>query len=437
MEAVESLNRGLLEGDAGAVLDFLSEECRDSIDEDQVTLGIAFISALMSEGDFDVDDIGVNTSIESFDGDSASVAVEFDLPDGADDSFGFEDETMDVVYEDGKWVSAECEFEDTAEADAQALDDALAELGYAGTRDEPVPAGVAVPIGGGYVVSVDGVDADPDDRLEAEGAFMSDLDAGTQRVLVDVTIGFDGEDEPESVGGVSMSIVGGASAVGADLFGCSGADSELALFRLSLMRGGAASGSVCAEVPTDDVPGMVVSVSQGFGDRSVYFDPASTASTPVEFEAVSGPHPEGELTEARQSPIALGTPTDIGEGWTLTIAGADLAGTEAVLAAAEFNEPPTDGEEYVLVDVTLAYDGEDDSSSPFDASIRVVGDGNVAISPTCPVTLDTQLDEFSDVFQGGSVSGDLCFRVPVEDTASLVLLASTGFDEEYQAFALR
>jgi hypothetical protein len=437
MEAVEDLNRGLLRGDAGAVLDFLSQDCRDSIDEDQVTLGIAFISALMSEGDVDLDDIGITTSIEEFDGETASVLVEWDVPDGADDGFGFEDETIDVVYEDGKWVSAECEFEDTSEADERALDEALAELGYAGTRDEPVPAGVAVPVGGGYYVSIDAVDTDPAARLEAEGAFMSEPEAGVQRVLVDVTVGFDGDGEPESVGGGSLSIVGGASAVGADLFGCSGAESELPMFRMSLMRGGAASGSVCADVPVDDVPGMVVSVSEGFGDRSVYFDPTTTASTPVAFETVSGPHPDGELTEARQSPIALGTATDIGEGWTLTIDGANLAGTEAVLAASEFNTPPIEGEEYVLVTMTLAYDGEDDSSSPFDASIRVVGDSNVAISSTCPISLDTQLDEFSDVFQGGAVSGDMCFRVPVDDTSSLVLLAATGFDEEFQVFALR
>lgn len=436
-EAVERMNRGILDGNADALLDFLSSECRNVIDEDQVTLGIAFISAFMSDADFDLDDVGITTSIESFDGDTAQVAVEWELPEGADeDDFGFDDESIGVVYEDGKWVADECEFEDTSAADERAIDDALAELGFAGTRDEPIPAGVAAPVGGGYVVSIDGVDADPDARLETEGGFLSDLDAGMQRVLVDVTVGYDGESEPMSLGGVSLAIVGGANAVGFDLYGCSGADSELPLFSAGLMRGGATSGSVCAEVPTDEIDGMVISADQGFGERSVFFDPTTTAATPVAFAAAAGPHPEGELTDVRRSPIALGTPTDIGEGWTLTVESADLAGTAAVIEASEFNEPPPEGEEYVLVDLTLAYDGSDDSSSPFDASTWIVGDGNVAINSTCPISLDSQLDEFSDVFQGGSVSGHLCYQVPVDDLDSAVLLAGTGFDGDYQAFAL-
>ena len=142
-EAVTSANEALLRGDVGGVLNFLSEECRGVVDEGEVRLAVSLIPAFFSEffDDFGLDDIDVSASVVSFDDDTARVEVSFVGPDDAQiDELGFSAETVDVVYENGKWVDSGCEFEDTTQRDADLLADALEELGYDGTVDDPIPA---------------------------------------------------------------------------------------------------------------------------------------------------------------------------------------------------------------------------------------------------------------------------------------------------------
>ena len=227
IDAALAVQRGALEGDADPFLDRLSADCKASVDESEIKLAFGFIRMMMSDAEFDLADIGVDATIDEFTGDTASVAVVFDLPEGADDgTFGFSDETVDLEYEDGKWVLADCDFEDTSESAAEDRAAALAELGYAGTRDEPVPAGVGVPLGDGFTVSVDELLADAGSYIEEAGGYSTELEAGMQTLLVRVTIGYAGETEPASPGDISFSVVG-ASGVGVDLYSCRSIPEEL------------------------------------------------------------------------------------------------------------------------------------------------------------------------------------------------------------------
>ena len=195
------------------------------------------------------------------------------------------------------------------------------------------------------------------------------------------------------------------------------------------------TGALCGEVPSGEIIGMSLAVERSFSDNPVFFDPTLTG-TPVPVVGASGPQPDGSLTSERQSPIAVGTPTDVGDDWTLTVNGL-LPDASTIIAANEFNDPAPAGSEYVLVDVTIAFAGEG-SASAAAVDLDLVGDSNVAVAGgDCSVSFDGQLDRFSDVFSPGEVTGSVCFLVASSDVASLQLLGTTGFGNEPDVFAVR
>lgn len=434
-DAVIAAQRGVLDGDGDAVIGFMSDECRATVDEGEVRMAVRFVEALFQDEDVALGEIEIVTSVEAFDGDTAEVAVEYLLPDGVDEGLFFGDTTVDVMYENGRWVAEECEFGDQDQIEADELGEQLASLGYAGTRDEPVPFGVAAPVGTGFTVSVDAIDTDAYDTITEGGAFYGEPEEGNAFVLVDITVGYSGEEEPQSVGDLSVTVVGGQSSVGHDLYGCSGFERELDAYGTSLMVGGVTSGALCGEVPIDDIDGLAIAIGRSFSDNTVFFDPAATGD-PVAVSGVTGPQPAGELTDGRQAPIAVGTATDVGEGWTLTVNGVN-ADAAAVIAASEFNDPAPAGFEYVLVDVSMAFEG-DGSMSASAVSLDLVGDSNVTVGGgDCSVSFDGELDRFAEVFSPGEVSGEVCFLVPSGDVASAVLLASAAWGDDPEVLALR
>lgn len=435
LDAVKKSQEAVLQGNADDVINFLSAECRASVDEDEVRLVLGLATAFLGD-EVDLDSIEVETSIEEFDGDTAEVSVEYVLPeDTAIEDLFFSTETIDVMYEDGKWVAEDCDFGDDAEQAADDLAEELEAAGLAATRDDPAPASTATPVGGGFTVSVDSFDPDAYAAVEAAGGFVSEPETGNQLVMIDVTIGYRGSDEPVGVGDVYFTGVGGTSAVGVDFFGCSGMEGELDSFGTALLSGGVTSGAICGEVPSDDVTGLLLNVGPNFSDNLVFIDPASPAASPTAVTGSTGPDPDGDLADGRADPIAVGTATDVGEGWTLTVNGLnpDAAGT---LAVNEFNDPPPAGSAFVLVDVTLQYEGEE-SGSPTIIDFHVAGDSNVAGRVgSCSQSWDGELDRFSEVFGGGTLSGELCFEVPESDLDSIQMLATANFGDDPEVFAL-
>lgn len=443
LEAVTTASEGALRGNVGAVLNFLSKECREAVDPDEVRLAVRLIPAFFGDlfEDFDIGDIEIEASIVSYDGDTARVSASYLAPDGTSiDTLGFSSETVTVEYEDGKWVDTGCDFEDTTARDAERLDEALATLGYDATRDDPIPGSVAAPVGEGFVVSVDAVDTDAAATLEELGGFFSELEVGEQLVLITMTVGFEGPNEPQPLSDVDLQVIGGSSSTGIDSsFGCSGFPSHLSSKNVKLFRGGVIAGDVCVVVPSAEIAGMQVAVEGGFGaDRKIIFDPSVVADTPVPVTGASGPAPDGEYTASRTAPTPLGTPVVLGEGWTITVAGFRDATAELV-AASDFNDPPPDGFVYGLLEYELAYDGDDQSASGFSVDVDVVGDSNVSADTNCGVSgLPDEIDRFAEVFKGGTVSGNQCFVVRAGDVDSLVAFASANFfDENALVMAVR
>ncbi|WP_438616687.1 DUF4352 domain-containing protein [Microbacterium karelineae] len=147
-----------------------------------------------------------------------------------------------------------------------------------------------------------------------------------------------------------------------------------------------------------------------------------TASTD---DGESEDEPEAE-PGSRAAPFPIGSEVT-GREWTIVINDVALGATDAVLAENMFNEPPDDGYEYILVNATVTYTGRE-SDSAYSADIEYVTADGVTIDEfdAFAVTPDA-LDWFTELYNDGSVTGNLAFHVPSESAADGTLAVTPGF----------
>lgn len=317
--------------------------------------------------------------------------------------------------------------DDTSPDDAE-VDGAPA--GSRGDRASPVPAGEIADIGDGWRLQVLGVIDDGTDLVLAENQFNEPPRPGTKFTLVDVALGYYGRDDPSSAFIPTISGVASASVQLDEQ--CGVIPDELRVFA-DVFAGGVVRGRLCyVTIPSDDGTVQLYATTS-FDGPDVFLaavpPPAGLAIMPT----LTGPQPGAAATPSRLAPTPLGTPVDVGEGWTLTVTSPAADITDAVAAENQFNEPPPEGFRFVGVGVEFGYAGEG-AGSPFEVTTAVVGDSNLQAVEGCGVIPDA-VDVFGDVFAGGTVAGNLCFVTPVDDIGTLVLYAATGFDGGVEFFA--
>jgi hypothetical protein len=113
----------------------------------------------------------------------------------------------------------------------------------------------------------------------------------------------------------------------------------------------------------------------------------------------------------------MGRPLEVG-GWLITVNGVIRDATAAVRAHNQFNPAPQAGHQFFIANVSATYQGEKDSSTLFgDVTLKAVGESAVSYADyvnSCGVIPDA-LDSFREVFQGGSISGNICWEIASGD----------------------
>lgn len=145
------------------------------------------------------------------------------------------------------------------------------------------------------------------------------------------------------------------------------------------------------------------------------------------------PPPEG----SRENPHPPGTEIPLGR-WDFTITGFNPDATALVLAESELNDRPANGRVFVFVEVSATYQGEGPSTLRSDALFTALGDSGEAagLDSDHPCGLVPQaLDEFVEVAPRSTLSGNLCFSVPISDADSLLLVAYDFLSETRQFLA--
>ena len=165
--------------------------------------------------------------------------------------------------------------------------------------------------------------------------------------------------------------------------------------------------------------------------------PAETTASP---EATTPPETTLALEagSSRADPVPVGTAVRLRD-WELTVVSFNPEGTAAVMEENSATDPPAAGREFMLIEVSLTYVGVTSSKVFADVRFTVVGDAGVAYGPyddTCGI-IPNELDEYTEAFTGGTITGNLCYAVPAEEAESLVLIADEDFGDTRHFMALR
>jgi hypothetical protein len=307
-----------------------------------------------------------------------------------------------------------------------------APAGQGGTREAPVPLGSVADIGAGWRLQVVDVVPDATPAVMAENDFNDPPPAGSTFTIVRVALGYFGLDDPESFFSPTISAIG-AAAVELDT-NCGVIPQPLDIFT-DVFAGGAIVGNICFVTTPADPPVLQLYASSDFFFENEVFLDATKPPAPIEpFRPVIGPQPGAAATENRTTgALPIGAAGDVGDGWAFAVASPARDITDQVMADNTFNDPPPEGFRFVGVDVALAYSGTG-SASAFEVTAKFVGGGNVQRVGFCGV-VDGELDQFTDVFAGGSVTGTMCFVVPQQEVGEGVLYVAAGFDTDPVYFA--
>lgn len=321
----------------------------------------------------------------------------------------------------------------TTEPAATGDEIAGAPAGAKGTHASPLAPGQVADLGDGWRVQILDVIADGAAQVAAENEFNDPPPAGKTFSLVTLAVGYFGLQDPTSpFSGLNISAVGAAN-VQLDN-SCGSIPDDLYVFG-DMFAGAVVTGNVCFVTTPDDAPALQVYAEPfaSFSGDEVYLDASAAPTGAVAMTALQGVQAGAAASTPRTAPIAVGTPTDIGGGWQLTVSAGAHDITDAVSAENQFNDPPPDGQRYYGVDVTFNYNGVE-STNVYSVTTKAVGNSNVALNSDCGV-IPNGLDNSADILTGGTVAGTICFVGTEADAQSMVFYATGSFDVDYKYFA--
>lgn len=139
---------------------------------------------------------------------------------------------------------------------------------------------------------------------------------------------------------------------------------------------------------------------------------------------------------SRAAPLPIGNPLLFADGWEVTVLAVDPGAAAIILDSSVTNDPPPDGEQYVLTTVRVTRSGDEPGS--FDPlRLRAVGPTGVPYSlfdDDCGVVPDALRAD--DLGPGRSSDGNVCWAVRVADLGALVVYDRDAPIDERRYLAL-
>ncbi|MCU1633375.1 MAG: hypothetical protein JWM61_2027 [Micrococcaceae bacterium] len=160
----------------------------------------------------------------------------------------------------------------------------------------------------------------------------------------------------------------------------------------------------------------------GSGDTTVV-EPSQDA--PVE----DGAAEEEPATDAgtRENPYPIGSVIE-SDDWRIVVNSVTLAATDAVIAVNQFNEPPAEGSEYILVNYSATYLGDDPNGQmpAFVSLDYVTSDGTTVNGFDSIAVAPEPIDTTSTLYTDGTATGNKTFAVPTATAGQGVLAVTPG-----------
>lgn len=180
---------------------------------------------------------------------------------------------------------------------------------------------------------------------------------------------------------------------------------------------------------TDD---SVPTTTDPVGSDPVTTDPITTDPDdplPPDDEDGTIPGAPAGRRGSQDAPLAIGEIADVGQGYRVQVLSVTPDGTDEVLEAWSYNDPPPDGSRFTLVEIAIGAFTTDDPVSFAAVDIRAVGANRVQLSDDCG-SLPDQLDMWRQAFAGSVVRGNICFVTTPADEDELILYATAMFTDE-------
>lgn len=151
--------------------------------------------------------------------------------------------------------------------------------------------------------------------------------------------------------------------------------------------------------------GDAVKASTGSGDTSVTLpNGAKKTDTPAK--------PAAAEVGTRNNPYPIGSKITDGD-WDLVVNSVTLDATQAISAANAFNDAPASGSQFLMVNITATYNGNDpDGKDPLVSVDYVTKDGNTIDGTEKLIVPPDQFDMMKTLYEGASTTGNLAFEVP-------------------------
>lgn len=312
---------------------------------------------------------------------------------------------------------------------------ALPEPGPTGSLESPLPVGEVVQVGD-WRIRVAGVNPDGTDLVLAENQFNDPPVEGRQFFLVGLEATYVGTESSDYWFDLSAKVVGPSNVAYESFEDHCGVIPDAIDDSGETFPGGSIAGNACWSVATDDADGLVLLIEDAFTfeDTRVYLS-LDPSVTPVEASTTDGADGSSRVDQA----IPVGQSAEVGP-WTLTVVEVVGDATDAVLAENQFNEPPEGDDLFYMATVEATYDGPESSTFWVDMALKAVGDLSVAyegFDGSCGVIPDA-IDDSGETFPGGTIMGNVCWRVSADDVGSLVMIAEESFtlDNERLFFSL-
>ncbi|MFD3446376.1 hypothetical protein ACFDTO_17415 [Microbacteriaceae bacterium 4G12] len=130
----------------------------------------------------------------------------------------------------------------------------------------------------------------------------------------------------------------------------------------------------------------------------------------------------------RENPVAIGSTIENDE-WRIVVNSVALAATDAVLGANEFNEPPAEGSEYIVVNYSATYLGDDSEGAlPAFVGLEYVTAEGTTVDGTesLAVAPDPVFDSVGTLYTDGTATGNKVFEVTSASAGEGVLAIRPG-----------
>lgn len=135
----------------------------------------------------------------------------------------------------------------------------------------------------------------------------------------------------------------------------------------------------------------------------------------------------------RENPVPLGEVVDLGNGFAFRVVDVIPDAWEVIIAENQFNEPAAQGYQFFIATIEVTYNGEGSVEMGGGFGYRAVGASGVAYESgfECGVIPNEFRD--TELFTGGTITGNLCWQIRSEDADSLVMYLGEGADRIYFA----